>query len=108
DDAGAFQFHVIIDGRSHPTNSLICNEMMAWKGPAIMIYNNAIFKINDFDSLMQIRVSRKQGDDTIIEKHKLGLILCYYFTNVLSFISNSIAFLNPHEKFLTRRHGKIQ
>ncbi|CAG8469336.1 5658_t:CDS:10 [Funneliformis caledonium] len=78
---------------------------MAWQGPAIMIYNNAIFKTNDFDSLMQIRVGGKQGDDTMIGKHELGLNPCYHFTDVPSFISDSIAFLDPHEKFLTRRHG---
>ncbi|CAI2192587.1 9598_t:CDS:2, partial [Funneliformis geosporum] len=109
DDAGASRFHVIIDGRSHPTKALLCDEMKAWQGPAILIFNNAMFKTTDFDSLMQIRVGGKQGDDTKIGKHGLGFNSCYHFTDVPSFISgDSIAFLDPQEKFLPRRHGVTQ
>ncbi|CAG8580132.1 6234_t:CDS:2 [Funneliformis mosseae] len=64
---------------------------------------------NDFDSLMQIRVGGKQGDDSKIGKHGLGFNSCYHFTDVPSFISgDSIAFLDPHEKFLPRRHDSTQ
>ncbi|CAI2168403.1 20444_t:CDS:2 [Funneliformis geosporum] len=109
DDAGASRFHVIIDGRSHPTNSLLCDEMKSWQGPAILIFNNAMFKTTDFDSLMQIRVGGKQDDDTKIGKHGLGFNSCYHFTDVPSLISgDSVAFLDPQEKFLPRNHGKTQ
>ena len=70
--------------------------MKAWQGPAILIFNNAKFKESDFDSLMQIRVGGKQGDDTKIGKHGLGFNSCYHFTDVPSFISgDSIVFLDP-------------
>jgi hypothetical protein len=101
DDAGATRFHVIIDERSHPTNFLFCDGMKAWQGPAILMYNNAKFKESDFKSLMQIRVGGKQDDDTKIGKHGLGFNSCYHFTDVPSFISgDTIAFLDPQEKFL--------
>ncbi|CAI2189776.1 11810_t:CDS:2, partial [Funneliformis geosporum] len=109
DDAGATKFHVIIDGRSHPQQSLLCNEMKVWQGPAILLYNNAKFKKPDFDSLMQIRVGGKQGDDTKIGKHGLGFNSCYHFTDVPSFISgDSIAFLDPQEKFLPKKQNYTQ
>ncbi|CAG8442385.1 17159_t:CDS:2, partial [Acaulospora morrowiae] len=104
DDAGATRLHVIVDGRWHPTRTLLSEEMKVWQGPAILIFNDAKFKKTDFDSLMQIRVGGKQGDDTKIGKHGLGFNSCYHFTDVPSFISgNFIAFLDPHEKYLPRR-----
>src|SRR5205085_2768903 len=80
-----------------------------WQGPAILIFNNAIFKESDFDSLMQIRVGGKQGDDTKIGKHGLGFNSCYHLTDLPSFISvDHIAFLDPHEEFLPEKKGKSQ
>ncbi|GBC09638.1 hypothetical protein RclHR1_00900024 [Rhizophagus clarus] len=107
DDAGASRYHVIIDTRSHPTDSLFYNEMNAWQGPAILIFNNAKFRETDFESLMQIRVGGKQEDDTKIGKHGLGFNSCYHFTDVPSFISgDSFAFLDPQEKYLFQRGVK--
>ncbi|RHZ79591.1 hypothetical protein Glove_144g89 [Diversispora epigaea] len=105
DDAGAKRFHVIVDDRSHSTESLLCDGMKAWQGPAILIFNDAIFKESDFGSLMQIRVGGKQDDDTKIGKHGLGFNSCYHFTDFPSFISgDSIAFLDPQEKFLPKKN----
>ncbi|CAI2168759.1 8749_t:CDS:2 [Funneliformis geosporum] len=105
----ATRYHLIIDGRSHPNETLLCKEMKAWQGPAILIFNDAIFRPNDFQSLMQIRVGGKQGDDTKIGKHGLGFNSCYHFTDVPSFISgDSIAFLDPLEKNLPKRQGETQ
>lgn len=107
DDAGATRFHVILDYRSHPTTSLIRPEMSDWQGPAILIFNNGIFRDEDFQSLMNIRVGGKQGDRTMIGKHGLGFNSCYHFTDVPSLISrDSIAFLDPQETFLGQRGTK--
>ncbi|RHZ79535.1 hypothetical protein Glove_144g94 [Diversispora epigaea] len=109
DDAGAKRFHVIIDGRSHPTKSLLYGGMKAWQGPAILIFNDARFEESDFDSLMRIRVGGKQDDDTKIGKHGLGFNSCYHFTDFPSFISgDSIAFLDPQEKFLPKKNDLPQ
>src|ERR1043165_7092354 len=94
----------MVDTRAHPTNSLFYPKMKAWQGPAILIFNDARFTDADFDSLMQIRVGGKQDDDTKIGKHGLGFNSCYHFTDAPSFISgDSIAFLDPQEKYLKQR-----
>ncbi|PKC13897.1 hypothetical protein RhiirA5_456918, partial [Rhizophagus irregularis] len=104
DDAGATRFHVILDYRSHPTNSLINPEMRDWQGPAILIFNNGIFEDVDFQSLMNIRVGGRQGDRTMIGKYGLGFNSCYHFTDVPSLISrDSIVFLDPQETYLGQR-----
>ncbi|RHZ85886.1 hypothetical protein Glove_59g111 [Diversispora epigaea] len=109
DDAGAKNFHVIVDDRSHPTRSLYCDGMREWQGPAILIFNDALFKESDFESLMRIRIGGKQDDDTKIGKHGLGFNSCYHFTDVPSFISgDSIAFLDPQEKYLPTRNDLPQ
>nr|CAG8562400.1 5064_t:CDS:2 [Entrophospora candida] len=107
DDAGATRFRIIIDSRSHPTNSLLSSGMKAWQGPAILIFNNSKFEKSDFENLMKIRVGGKQEDNTKIGKHGLGFNSCYHFTDVPSFISgDSIAFLDPQEKFLPMKNER--
>jgi hypothetical protein len=74
-----------------------------WQGPAILIFNDEVFEPEDFQSLMNIRVGGKQGDNGMIGKHGLGFNSCYHFTDVPSLISNdSIIFLDPQKKFLDR------
>ena len=51
DDAGASEIHFIWDWSEHPKESLIAEDMGVWQGPALWIYNNAVFKPEDFDHI---------------------------------------------------------
>ncbi|CAG8660857.1 32334_t:CDS:2, partial [Gigaspora margarita] len=107
DDAGAKVFRVTVDERSMNRNeSLLTKEMAIWQGPAIWIYNDAMFDEHDFNSLLNIHEGGKRDDSTKIGKFGIGFNSCFHFTDVPSFVSGEyISFLDPHEKFLPKQRG---
>ncbi|CAG8463426.1 20675_t:CDS:2 [Gigaspora margarita] len=107
DDAGARTFRITVDERSTNQNeSLISKGMKDWQGPAIWIYNDAMFNENDFNALLNIHEGGKRADPTKIGKFGIGFNSCFHFTDVPSFVSGKyIQFLDPHEKFLGKQRG---
>ncbi|CAG8720559.1 21742_t:CDS:2, partial [Dentiscutata erythropus] len=107
DDAGAKNFRVTVDERSFNQNeSLLTKGMAIWQGPAIWIYNDAMFNEHDFNSLLNIHEGGKRDDSTKIGKFGIGFNSCFHFTDVPSFVSGEyISFLDPHEKFLPKKLG---
>ena len=51
EDAGASEIKLVIDWRHHPTDNLLTREMEAWQGPALLVYNNAVFSDEDFNNI---------------------------------------------------------
>ncbi|CAG8504108.1 1313_t:CDS:10, partial [Gigaspora margarita] len=105
DDAGAHRYSIYIDERTWcnetDQSTLLSKEMCNWQGPAIWIYNDAVFKEEDFSSLIKLGVGGKSEDDRKIGRFGLGITTSYYLTDVLSFVSEeNIAFLDPHARFL--------
>ncbi|CAG8632106.1 671_t:CDS:2, partial [Dentiscutata heterogama] len=107
DDAGARTFRIIVDERStNQYESLISKGMKDWQGPAIWIYNDAMFNEHDFNALLNIHEGGKRADPTKIGKFGIGFNSCFHFTDVPSFVSGKyIQFLDPHEKFLGKQRG---
>ncbi|CAG8602677.1 8204_t:CDS:10 [Cetraspora pellucida] len=107
DDAGAHRFSIYIDERPLHENdhsSLLSEEMYNWQGPAVWIYNDAIFEPKDFSSLIKLGVGSKSNDESKIGRFGVGITTSYHLTDVLSFVSGEqIAFLDPHAKFLPIR-----
>ncbi|CAG8752131.1 28791_t:CDS:2, partial [Dentiscutata erythropus] len=111
DDAGAHRFSIYIDERpwckKFDKSTLLSKEMYDWQGPAIWIYNDAVFKEEDFSSLIKLGVGGKSEDDSKIGRFGLGITTSYYLTDVLSFVSGeTIVLLDPHKRFLPKQ--KIQ
>lgn len=59
DDAGASTFRVLLDCRTHPASSLLAPAMAKFQGPALLVYNDAVFTDTDFESIQHIGGSRK-------------------------------------------------
>ncbi len=75
--------------------------MRDWQGPAIWIYNDAVFTDDDFKSLLNLGIGGKSHDDKKIGKFGIGFNCAFNFTDLPSFVSRKyIAFLDPHRKFL--------
>ncbi|GES93021.1 histidine kinase-like ATPase [Rhizophagus clarus] len=103
DDAGATQFSVFVDERApqHYSQNLFSDEMICWQGPAIWIYNNAMFTDDDFRSLLKLGTGGKSNDDKKIGRFGIGFNCSFHVTDLPSFVSGKyIAFLDPHAKFL--------
>ncbi len=52
----------MLDATTYPTNKLIHTELAQYQGPALLAYNNAIFRDRDFESLSRLGDSLKLDD----------------------------------------------
>ncbi|KAG0293931.1 hypothetical protein BGZ96_002045 [Linnemannia gamsii] len=97
-DAGATECRFWLDLNRYGTEKVFSEQMAAWQGPALMIYNNAEFsdKDKDFDALCRLGVGNKKENTSKIGRHGLGFNSVYHFTDVPSIVSGSnIGFLDP-------------
>ncbi|CAO3564928.1 unnamed protein product [Mortierella alpina] len=95
-DAGATKCVFMLDYKSYGTEKVLSEEMAAWQGPALVIYNNAEFSQDDFRALSQIGVGNKREDSSKIGRHGLGFNSAYHFGDVPSVCSGSyIGFFDP-------------
>ena len=58
-DAGATECHFQLDTRSFGTEKVLSEQMAAWQGPALMIYNDAEFSDEDFEALCKLGIGNK-------------------------------------------------
>ncbi|GJJ71850.1 sacsin [Entomortierella parvispora] len=103
EDAGATKCVFKLDERSYGTASILCPEMAACQGPALIIYNDAEFTKDDFHALSMLGVGNKREDSTKIGRHGLGFNSAYHFTDVPSVVSGThIGFFDPHRAYLPK------
>ncbi|KAG9061097.1 hypothetical protein KI688_007726 [Linnemannia hyalina] len=95
-DAGATECHFQLDMRSFGTEKVFSDQMAAWQGPALIIYNNAEFSDKDFEALCKLGIGNKKDDPSKIGRHGLGFNSVYHFTDVPSIVSGPyIGFFDP-------------
>ena len=105
DDAGATEISFLYDERSndHLKSCLIDQSMKQWQGPALWVYNDAIFKKDDFENIRRLNAGTKKSDTTKIGKFGLGFNAVYHLTDVPCFLSgNYIVYFDPHSTYLGR------
>ena len=101
DDAGATEVQFALDWRSHPTEKLLAPGMADCQGPALLLYNNAVFSDDDLINISRLAGATKKEDLEKIGRFGLGFSSVYHFTDVPSFITRNYAvFLDPHTKYL--------
>ena len=72
DDAGARIYRVIIDERTHTPETGDFKNMAVWQGPALLIFNDAKFKNEDFRGIQNFGEGGKQNDVNTIGRFGLG------------------------------------
>ncbi|KAJ7369510.1 hypothetical protein OS493_038429 [Desmophyllum pertusum] len=101
DDAGATEVQFVLDWRSHPTEKLLSPGMADCQGPALLVYNNAMFTDEDLKNISKLAGATKKEDLEKIGRFGLGFSSVYHFTDVPSFISRNYAvFFDPHTRHL--------
>ena len=101
DDAGATEVQFALDWRSHPTEMLLAPGMADCQGPALLLYNNAVFSDDDLINISRLAGATKKEDLEKIGRFGLGFSSVYHFTDVPSFITRNYAlFFDPHTKYL--------
>ncbi|XP_067026066.1 sacsin-like isoform X2 [Acropora muricata] len=101
DDAGATEVQFALDWRNHPTEKLLAPGMADCQGPALLLYNNAVFSDEDLINISRLAGATKKEDLEKIGRFGLGFSSVYHFTDVPSFITRNYAvFFDPHTKYL--------
>ena len=104
EDAGASEIKFVIDWRNHPTEYLLTTEMDVWQGPALLVYNNAVFSDEDFINICEIAGASKKVDPTKIGRFGVGFCSVYHITDVPSFVSrNFYIVFDPNVSYLGER-----
>ena len=101
DDAGATEVQFVLDWRSHPTEKVLSPGMADCQGPALLVYNNAVFTDDDLQNISKLAGATKKEDLEKIGRFGLGFSSVYHFTDVPSFITRNYAvFFDPHRTHL--------
>ena len=103
DDAGATCVRFLYDERQNQDcrTCLIDEGMRECQGPALWVYNNAVFSDEDFDDITKLSGATKEGKSDQIGRFGLGFNAVYNLTDVPSFISrHNIVIFDPHTTHL--------
>ena len=82
DDAEASTVHFYLDNRSHGTKSLVYHSLAQFQGPALLSYNNAVFKEKDWQSIQDMQQSVKADDPFKVGKFGIGFNSVYHITGM--------------------------
>lgn len=98
DDAGAINICFCLDDRNHKAEKLASVKLAAFQGPSLLVYNDAIFTEEDFQSIQRIGDSLKRTSETKgkIGRFGIGFNAIYHLTDLPSFVSSTnLVFLDP-------------
>ncbi len=123
EDAGGSRFRLTLDRTSnYPTELLLDPGMRRWHGPALWMFNDALFSEKDWQGIQSLSRGGKGRDENLntigngntnasessrisndakIGRHGLGFNSVYNVTDVPSVLSgDKMLFLDPHAAYL--------
>jgi hypothetical protein len=104
DDAGARVVKFCLDYRTHRAEKLADGALAQFQGPSLLVYNDAVFTKEDFQSIQRIGDSLKNhaaDSRTKIGRFGIGFNAVYHWTELPSFISDHyLVMLDPQARFL--------
>ena len=80
DDAGAKTVHFYIDQRKHATQKLIHPKLCDFQGPALVCFNDAAFKPEDWVGIQNIENSVKVDNPLKVGQFGIGFNSVYHIT----------------------------
>lgn len=72
--------HFYLDNRQHGTQTLVHRDLEKFQGPALLAYNDANFKHEDWNGLQSFKQSVKKDDPFKIGKFGIGFNSVYHIT----------------------------
>ena len=103
DDAGATEIRFLYDERTNEDamSYLFDEGMRDCQGPALWVYNDAVFRDEDFVNIEKLSGATKEHDTEKIGKFGLGFNAVYNLTDVPMFLSrNYFVVFDPHMSHL--------
>ena len=83
DDAGAKTIHFYVDYREHTGKCHICPELANFQGPALVSYNDAVFKPEDWEGIRHIEDSVKADNPLKVGQFGIGFNSVYHITGMM-------------------------
>ena len=80
DDAGARTVKFFIDSREHGTTSLVHPDLAPFQGSALLAYNDAQFRDEDWEGIQNLQRSVKAEDPFKVGKFGIGFNSVYHIT----------------------------
>ena len=105
DDAGATEVRFLYDERTNEDamNRLIDEGMKGCQGPALWVYNDAVFQDEDFVNITKLNGGTKEQETEKIGKFGLGFNAVYNLTDVPMFLSrNYFVIFDPSTCYLRK------
>ena len=105
DDAGATEVRFLYDERTNEDamDFLFDEGMRECQGPALWVYNDAVFQNEDFENLTKLNGATKEEDTQKIGKFGLGFNAVYNLTDVPMLVSrNYFVIFDPNTFHLGR------
>jgi len=89
DDAGAGRVAFVLDERRHPEAALggLGPNVSGLQGPALLCFDDAVFKEENFEGLFRFGVGSKRGDPTQTGRFGLGFNSVYHITECPMLVS---------------------
>ena len=102
DDAKATKMYVILDMRQHGTKRLPSDEWEDLQGPALLVWNDSVFREEDLEGIQKLGLGNKRMDSESIGMYGIGFNVVYHLTDCPSFISNgtTLCVLDPHCRYI--------
>uniref|UniRef100_A0A8C9BKB9 Sacsin molecular chaperone n=1 Tax=Phocoena sinus TaxID=42100 RepID=A0A8C9BKB9_PHOSS len=98
EDAGATEVKFLYDETQYGTETLWSKDMAQYQGPALYVYNNAVFTPEDWHGIQEIARSRKKDDPLKVGRFGIGFNSVYHITDVpCIFSGDQIGMLDPHQ-----------
>ena len=119
DDAKVTKMYVILDKQAHGKERVPKKEWEDLQGPALLVWNDSVFKEEDIQGIQQLGLGSKRSDEESIGQYGIGFNVVYNLTDCPSFITDcdgeTLCVFDPHCRYIPgatelkpgRRYNKL-
>jgi sacsin len=108
EDAGATKVIFLIDRSTYGTDKEQLHHpgLAKYQGPALYVYNDAVFDEDDWKGIRMLHESIKEADPMKVGRFGLGFKSVFHMTDLPSvFSGDGIAFIDPHMRYFKKESG---
>ncbi|CAH1788168.1 unnamed protein product [Owenia fusiformis] len=101
EDAGATEIKFFLDTLPRETSGkLLKDGLKQFQGPALYVFNNAVFTKKDWEGIRSLGTSVKKDDPIKVGRFGLGFKSVFHITDLPSVLSQyQLMMIDPHQRF---------
>ena len=102
EDAKATKMYIILDCRTHGSETVLSKDWGELQGPALLVWNDSIFSEDDLLGIQMLGLGSKRGNFEAIGQFGIGFNVVYHLTDCPSFITggDTLCVLDPHCRYV--------